>query len=184
MKNDAMPPAVYAKFIHAACSLLGRVTSGDAYVILGSKQWVLLDTTMREVGFHWSATIIWVKHMFVLGASKYHSRYEPLWYGWHGGSKSSFVGSRKLDDVWEIPRPRISPEQPTMKPIQLILRAIRNSSRRGALVYNPFLGSGSTMVAAEQAGRICAGVEIEPKFVAVCLERMANMGLKPKLLKP
>lgn len=183
MRNDALRPAAYAKFIETACGLWARVCSGDAYIVLGSEQWPVLDKAMRDAGFHWSATIIWVKDIFVLGRSKYHRRYEPLWYGWPVGSKSSFVGSRKLDDVWEIPRPRVSPEQATMKPIQLMLRAIRNSSRRGALVYDPFLGSGSTMVAAEQAGRICAGVEIEPKFVAVCLERMANMGLKPKLVR-
>jgi DNA modification methylase len=158
--------------------------AGDVYVILGSSEWPTLDGVMRATGYHWSATIIWVKDLFVLGRSKYHRRYEPLWYGWHSKSKSSYRGERDQDDVWEIPRPKTSDEHPTMKPVALPTKAIVNSSEPGDVVLDLFLGAGSTMVAAEQNGRICYGIEIEPKFVAVVLERMTEMGLKPVLQKP
>jgi len=69
-----------------------------------------------------------------------------------------------------------------MKPVELVARAVENSSQHGQLVYDPFLGSGTTMVAAETLGRICYGMEIEPKYVAVALERMAGMGLEPRVI--
>jgi len=136
---------------------------------------------MRAAGMHWSATVIWAKDIFVLGRSKYHRRYEPIWYGWPSKGKSSFCGLRNLDDVWEIPRPRTSEQHPTMKPVELVARAVRNSSEKRDSVFDPFLGSGTTMVAAEQTQRICYGIEIDPRFVAVTLQRMQDMGLKPKL---
>jgi DNA modification methylase len=68
-----------------------------------------------------------------------------------------------------------------MKPVELVARAIANSSQAGELAYDPFMGSGTTLVAAEQTGRLCYGCEIEPKYVAVALERLSQMGLEPRL---
>jgi DNA modification methylase len=181
LANDALSAEDFAKFIGGFAGNLGNHLVGDLYCVLGASEWPTLDTQLRGAGFHWSATIIWVKDLFVLGRSKYHRRYEPIWYGWHSKSKSSFCGSRDLDDVWEIPRPRISDEHPTMKPIELVARAIRNSSERAGIVVDPFCGSGTTMVAAQTLGRSCYAIELEPKYVAVALQRLADMGLAPKL---
>ena len=125
--------------------------------------------SLRGGGLHWSATIIWVKDIFVLGRSKYHRRYEPIWYGWR--DKSSFNGKRDVDDVWEIPRPKRSEEHPTMKPIALCVKAIENSSVKDGIVYDPFGGSGSTLIACEQLNRKCMMMEIEPKYVDVIIKR-------------
>jgi DNA modification methylase len=155
-------------------STFAENVDGDVYCVLGASEWPRLDLHMRERGFHWSATIIWVKDIFVLGRSKYHRRYEPIWYGWHSTCKSSFNGARDLDDVWEMKRPKRSEEHPTMKPIELVEMAITNSSVIDDTIFDPFLGSGTTMVAAENLGRICYGMEISPDYCAVVLQRMQD----------
>jgi DNA modification methylase len=145
--------------------------AGDVYCVLGASEWPRLDQTLRAQGFHWSATIIWVKDVFVLGRSKYHRRYEPLWYGWHEKGKSSFLDRRDVDDVWEIPRPKRSEEHPTMKPVLLPTRAILNSSLAGDIVVDPFGGSGSRLIAAEQTSRRAYVMELEPIYCSVIVQR-------------
>ena len=108
------------------------------------------DGLLRSSGLHWSGTIIWAKDSFVLGRSNYHRRFEPIWYGWNQKAKSSYCAGRDQDDVWEIARPKVSEEHPTMKPVALPARAISNSSVIGDVIYEPFAGGGSTMIAAEQ----------------------------------
>ena len=181
LQNDSMPQTDFAFFLAAAAQTIAQFTGGDVYCVMGCEQWPTIDAALRAVDLHWSATIIWVKDLFVLGRSKYHRRYEPIWYGWPSAGNSSFDGGRDLDDVWEIARPRTSEEHPTMKPVELYKRAIANSSAHKALVFDPFAGSGTIFVAAEQTGRVANGCEIDPKYVAVALERMSDMGLKPKL---
>jgi len=116
--------------------------------------------------------LIWMKDQFVLGGGHYHYRHEHIFYGWKG--KSSWQGSRTLDSVWEVPRPKASPEHPTMKPVALNEMAIQNSSQQGAIVADPFLGAGSTLIACEKLDRICYGMEIEPRYVQVTIERWQN----------
>lgn len=181
MQNDSLSPMDFQTFLSAFATLMAVHSAGDLYCVLSSREWPTLDRQLRNCGYHWSTTIIWVKDIFVFGNSKYHSRYEPLWYGWHENSKSSFTGARDLDDVWEISRPRRSEEHPTMKPVELVTRAILNSSGKNDIVCDPFLGSGTTMISAQNTERACYGMEIDPKYVAVCLERIKEMGLKPLL---
>ena len=107
----------------------------------------------------------------MLGRSHYHYRHEQIWYGWLAGGTSSFMGDRKQDSVFECQRPSRSDDHPTMKPVELVARMVQNSSGRGDGVYDPFLGSGTTMIAAEQLGRRCYGIEIEPVFVDVAVQR-------------
>jgi len=183
LQNDSMKQVDFDSFLTRIGYTIASSCNGDSYCVMGCEQWPAIDGALRRAGMHWSATVIWAKDVFVLGRSKYQRRYEPIWYGWNTKGKSTFCGLRDLDDVWEIPRPRASNEHPTMKPVELVGRAIRNSSKPGDSVFDPFLGSGTTMVAAEQTERTCYGVEIDPRFVAVTLERMSQMGLKPKLEK-
>lgn len=182
LENDSMSSVDFADFIGKAAVVLARHCEGDVYCVLGASEWPTLDSELRKAGFHWSATIIWVKDIFVLGRSKYHRRYEPIWYGWNKDGKSSFNGRRDLDDVWEIDRPRVSEEHPTMKPVELVQRAIENSSNSGDIVFDPFIGGGSTLVASEQLGRVCFSADIAPKYVAVTLERWSTMTGKTPVL--
>ena len=171
LENDDLSDADYTAFLSAFIRNLRGAVTGDVYCVLGAAQWPTLDACLRAEGYHWSATVIWVKDIFVLGRSKYHRRYEPIWYGWHGSGKSSFAGDRKQDDVWEFARPRRSEEHPTMKPVELVARAIENSSQAGDLVFDPFVGSGTTIIACEQLGRGRRAVEIAPRYCDVVVRR-------------
>ena len=171
LRNDDLSPERFEAFLSGFIAALLPVLDGDLYCVLGASEWPTLDRCLREAGFHWSATVIWVKDAFVLGRSKYHRRYEPLWYGWREQGASSYCAGRDQDDVREIPRPRRSEEHPTMKPVALPARAIAHSSRRGQVVYDAFLGAGSSLLAAEQLERRCYGIELEPAFVDVCVMR-------------
>jgi DNA modification methylase len=178
LKNDSLPPEQFQKFLDGFISAVGDHVTGDIYCVLGASEWPRLDATLRAHDYHWSATIIWVKDVFVLGRSQYHRRYEPLWYGWKNKGKSSFNGKRDLDDVWEIPRPKRSEEHPTMKPVELPLRAIQNSSLSNQIVLDPFGGAGSTLIAAEQTGRRAYLMEIDPLYCDVIVQRWESFSGK------
>jgi DNA modification methylase len=186
LENDDLSPEDFRAFLQGFMRPLAQYLTGDLYCVLGASEWPTLDSCLRAEGFHWSATVIWVKDQFVLGRSKYHRRYEPIWYGWHAKSKSSFSDSagRDKDDVWEIPRPRVSEEHPTMKPVELVERAVRYSSELGDTVFEPFGGSGTTLIACERTNRKARVVEVEPKYVNVIISRWeAETGKTAKLLE-
>ena len=133
------------------------------------------DLTLRQC-------IVWVKDRFVFGRQDYHWRHESILYGWRDGAPHYFIDDHTQDTVWEIERPTTSEQHPTMKPVELGARAIRNSSVVGTMAFDGFLGSGTTVIAAEQTGRLCYGCDVEPKYIAVTLERMQDMGLEPRLV--
>lgn len=156
---------------------------GALYLVFGD--------VIRAVGWRFHQTLIWVKDSMVLGHSDYHFKHEPIYYGFLPGDGrpgrgnhdgSHWYGDHSQTSVLFYDRPKRSEEHPTMKPPNLVAYCIGNSSVSGGAVIDPFLGSGTTMVAAEQTGRLCYGMDIEPKYVAVALERMAGMGLEPRLV--
>jgi len=162
--NDAMDPAAWEAFVRGfARTILGSV-DGAIYVCMSSKELPLLSRVLQEEGGHWSDFIIWRKDRFVLGRADYQRAYEPIWYGWREGVKRHWDGGRDQDDVWDIPRPSDSPLHPTTKPLPLIERDLGNSSEPGALVLDPFMGSGSTLIACERTGRVSAGIELDPRY--------------------
>jgi DNA modification methylase len=136
-----------------------------------------------EGGFDFRHLLVWAKQQFVIGMSDYHYRHEPILYGWRLDGPHYFVTDRSQSTIFEVDKPHVSDLHPTTKPVELIARMIRNSSRPKEIVYDPFLGSGSTILAADQLDRVGYGVEIDPGYVAVALERLAHLGLSPKLIK-
>jgi DNA modification methylase len=125
--------------------------------------------------------VVWVKDVFVMGRSDFHYQHEFLLYGWKPGGKRVKPTDRKQSTVWEVPRPKASREHPTMKPVELVARALRFSTQPGSMVLDPFLGSGTTLIACEQLDRVCYGIEIEPRYVDVVVERWQNLtGKKAK----
>jgi len=170
LKNDDLG-ADFGSFLQAWAKAVLPCIEGDIYCVMGCGEWPTIDAALRGAGIHWSATIVWVKDMFVLGRSNYHRRFEPIWYGWPEKGRSSFRGGRDLDDVWEVPRPRKSDEHPTMKPVDLVVRAVNNSSRRGDLVLDSFGGAGATLLACETLKRRCAMIELEPGYCDVIVKR-------------
>ena len=126
---------------------------------------------LTDAGLAVRQTLIWVKDRFVLGHSDYHYRHEPLLYGWRDGASHAFRGDRTQDSVWEIARPVRNENHPTVKPVELVERAIRNSCAPGDTVADPFVGSGTTIIAAEKSERRCLAMEIDPRYAQVAIER-------------
>jgi DNA modification methylase len=142
----------------------------------------------EHVGWKLVQTLVWVKDVMVLGHADYHYKHEPLIYGRAPGAPGRrgrggefWYGDHAQVSVFEIPRPRANVEHPTMKPVELVTAMLRNSAPVGGLVYEPFSGSGTTMAASESIGRVCNALELDPKYVAVALERMSAAGLTPTL---
>ena len=169
--NDSMDPIAWETFVRAWARTLLASVDGALYVCMSSKEMPLVSRVLAEEGGHWSDTLIWAKDRFVLGRADYQRSYEPIWYGWREGASHHWCGDRDQGDVWEIARPSDAPLHPTMKPLLLMERAIANSSKAGDLVLDAFLGSGSTLVACERTGRICAGIEVDPVYADVVLGR-------------
>ena len=131
----------------------------------------------------WKHTLVWVKNVIVMGRADYHYRHESIFYGWTPGAAHQPPADRKQDSVWEVDKPRANKEHPTMKPVELITRAIQNSSRVGEIVLDSFGGSGSTLIAAEQTKRKARLIELDPKYCDVIVKRWENLtGLKAELV--
>ena len=171
IKNDSMEPEAWETFCRGWARSLVTYVDGALYICMSTKEWPTVSRILAEAGGHWSTTLIWEKDRFVLGRSDYQRSYEPLWYGWREGAKRHFAGGRDQGDVWRIERPSDSPLHPTTKPLPLVERAIENSSQSGDVVLDLFLGSGSTLVAAERTGRVCVGMELDPHYCSMVLAR-------------
>jgi DNA modification methylase len=169
--NDALDAAAWEAFCGAWARQLISQVSGALYVCMSSKEWPTLDRILREAGAHWSDTLIWAKERFVMGRADYQRGYEPVWYGWREGAERHWCGARDQSDVWQVARPAASDLHPTTKPLALVERAIENSSQPGDAVLDLFLGSGTTLIACERTGRVCYGLELDPRYVDIAVAR-------------
>ena len=145
--------------------------NGAVYVAMSSSELDTLQAAFRAAGGKWSTFIIWAKNTFTLGRSDYQRQYEPILYGWPEGATRHWCGDRDQGDVWHFNKPRVNDLHPTMKPVELVERAIRNSSRPGDVVLDPFGGSGTTLIAAEKSGHQARLIELDPKYVDVIVRR-------------
>ena len=169
--NDSMEPGQWEAFCRGwATNLIGCV-DGALYICMSTREWPVVSRVLEEAGGHWSDTIIWAKDLFTLGRADYQRQFEPIWYGWRAEAKRYWCGDRDQGDVWQIPRPSDSHLHPTMKPLALVERAIENSSRPGDVVLDLFLGSGTTLIAAERTGRSCRAVDLDPRYVDIAVAR-------------
>jgi DNA modification methylase len=170
LRNDNLG-SEFGDFLSAACEALLRVSQGAIYVCMSSSELHRLHPAFTAAGGHWSTYIMWVKHTFTLGRSDLQRQYEPILYGWREGSAHYWCGARDQGDVWFVDKPRVNDLHPTMKPVELIERALGNSSRKGQLVLDPFAGSGSTVIACEKMERHACLMEIDPRYVDVIVRR-------------
>jgi DNA modification methylase len=138
---------------------------------------------LNTSGFNFRHLLVWIKNQFVIGMADYHCRFEVVLYGWLCDGAHYWAGGRSQDNVFEIDRPHVSDLHATTKPVELVERMIANSSRPTEGIYDPFCGSGTTLVACERLGRIGYGVEIDPAYAAVILERLSSLNLKPELVE-
>jgi DNA modification methylase len=164
----------FGDFLLAACQCMLSASRGPLYVCMSSSELHRLYTAFTEAAGHWSTYIIWAKNTFTLGRSDYQRQYEPILYGWPEDKKHFWCGDRNQGDVWFVDKPHANDLHPTMKPVELVERAIENSSRRGNLVLDPFAGSGSTVIACENLSRRARLIEIDPGYADVIVRRWQN----------
>jgi len=168
--NDNLGDGFY-DFLLAALTQMVAHCRGGIYVAMSSSELDVLQAAFRAAGGKWSTFIIWAKNTFTLGRADYQRQYEPILYGWPEGAQRHWCGDRDQGDVWNIKKPQKNDLHPTMKPVELVERAIRNSSRPGNVVLDPFGGSGTTLIAAEKSGRVARLIELDPKYVDVIVRR-------------
>lgn len=168
--NDNLGDGFY-DFLLAALTPTVAHCRGGIYVAMSSSELDVLQSAFRAAGGKWSTFIIWAKNTFTLGRADYQRQYEPILYGWPEGAQRHWCGDRDQGDVWNIKKPQKNDLHPTMKPVELVERAIRNSSRPGNVVLDPFGGSGTTLIAAEKSGRLARLIELDPKYADVIVRR-------------
>ena len=161
----------FGAFLSRSCVAILAVAGGAIYISMGSSELHTLYKAFTEAGGHWSTYVIWVKNHFTLGRSDLQRQYEPILYGWKKGGPHYFCGKRNLSDIWCIDKPHVNDLHPTMKPVELIERAILYSSRKGDLVLDPFSGSGSTGIACHKTGRRARLIELDPGYVDTTILR-------------
>jgi DNA modification methylase len=172
--NDALGED-FGALLYDACVNILTLTKGAVYICMSSSELDRLQKAFREAGGKWSTFVIWAKNTFTLGRSDYQRQYEPILYGWKNGADHYWCGARDQGDVWFIDKPAKNDLHPTMKPVELVERAIRNSSKSRDIVLDPFGGSGTTLIAAERAGRRARLVELDPKYVDVIVARWQDL---------
>jgi DNA modification methylase len=147
------------------------VTKGAIYICMSSSELDTLQKAFRDAGGKWSTFVIWAKNTFTLGRADYQRQYEPILYGWKDGADHYWCGARDQGDVWLFDKPHKNDLHPTMKPVALVERAIRNSSKSRDIVLDLFGGSGTTMIAAERTGRRARLLELDPGCCDVVVQR-------------
>ena len=182
IQNDDLGAGFY-DFLRDACANMLAVSKGAIYICMSSSELHTLFRAFTEAGGHWSTFIIWAKNHFTLGRSDYQRQYEPILYGWPQGTPHYWCGDRDQGDVWFVDRPAVNDLHPTMKPVELVEKAIRNSSKRGGVVFDPFGGSGSTLIASETTGRRARLIELDPRYVDVIVKRWEDYSGKKASLE-
>jgi DNA modification methylase len=161
-----------------------KLFAGDvAYVWHAGVHAAEVAAGLEGAGFRIRGQIIWLKQHFALSRGDYHWKHEPCWYAVREGKSSGWNGDRTQSTVWEVPnlnpiggsRDEEATGHSTQKPVEVMQRPIRNNTRRGEIVYDPFLGSGTTLVAAEASGRLCYAMELDPRYVDLSVRRWQQL---------
>ena len=173
----------FGSFLLAACANVLAVTKGGIYVCMSSSELHTLHQAFTAAGGHWSTFVIWAKSSFTMGRSDYQRQYEPILYGWKEGSKHFWCGDRNQADIWFVKKPHVNDLHPTMKPVELVGRAVVNSSKSRDTVLDPFGGAGSTLIACEIHGRQARVIELEPKYCDVIVRRYEEFSGKAATLE-
>jgi len=163
--------AAFGQFLLDSVTNMLTVTKGALYICMSTREIPTLHDAFEKAGGKWSDYLVWAKHMFTMGGSDYQRQYEPILYGWKQGNDHYWCGARDQGNVWFIKKPSRNTLHPTMKPIELVERALKNSSKSHDIVLDSFGGSGSTLIACEKLGRQCRMLELDPKYVDVIVKR-------------
>lgn len=173
IKNDNMENDKFYQFLFNSFVNMEQAMADDAsiYVFHADTEGLNFRKAFQDAGFYLSGCCIWKKPSLVLGRSPYQWQHEPCLYGWKKKGKHKWYAGRKETSVWEFEKPKKNADHPTMKPIALLAYPIKNSSMTNSLVLDPFAGSGSTLIACEQTGRVCYAIELDEKYCDVIVKR-------------
>ena len=173
IQNDNLPDAEFYDFLLSAfrCMQANLADDGSIYVWHADTKGLIFRKAYEDAGFYLSGCCIWKKNTLVLGRSPYQWIHEPCLFGWKKGGKHQWYADRKQVTVWEYDKPKSSPDHPTTKPVTLMAYPMKNSTMTNGIVLDPFLGSGSTLIACMETDRICRGIELDPKFVDCIVKR-------------
>ncbi|MDR1208450.1 MAG: DNA modification methylase [Holosporales bacterium] len=177
----------FQAFLDTVCDQILSRTRGAIYVFMAVNQLTTLQSAFEKFGGHIENWLVWAKGHFAVGKTHYHHQFEPILYGWNKGCRDYrhpfWCGDTTQSDVWNVAKNDSNPLHPTMKPVALIERAIKNSSQKGDSVLDPFGGSGTTLIAAEHLDRKAFLVELEPRYVDVTIQRWQNLTGKQAILE-
>ena len=173
IKNDSMPNKEFREFLKKAFTTAAEnIKSGASFYIWhADSEGFNFRAACFDAGLQIRQCLIWNKQSMVIGRQDYQWKHEPCLYGWRDGGAHVWYGDRKQTTVLNFDRPIASAEHPTMKPVDLFAYQLENSTKRGDIVLDPFLGSGTTIIAAEKLGRICYGVELDPHYCDIIVSR-------------
>lgn len=173
IKNDNMENDKFYQFLFNSFVNMEQAMADDAsiYVFHADTEGLNFRKAFQDAGFYLSGCCIWKKPSLVLGRSPYQWQHEPCLYGWKKKGKHKWYAGRKETSVWEFEKSKKNADHPTMKPIALLAYPIKNSSMTNSLVLDPFAGSGSTLIACEQTGRVCYAIELDEKYCDVIVKR-------------
>lgn len=173
IQNDNLPDAEFYDFLLSAfrCMQANLADDGSIYVWHADTKGLIFRKAYEDAGFYLSGCCIWKKNALVLGRSPYQWIHEPCLFGWKKGGKHQWYADRKQVTVWEYDKPKSSPDHPTTKPVTLMAYPMKNSTMTNGIVLDPFLGSGSTLIACMETDRVCRGIELDPKFVDCIVKR-------------
>lgn len=173
IQNDNMENDKFYQFLFDAFQNMEKAMTDDAsiYVFHADTEGLNFRKAFSDAGFYLSGTCIWKKQSLVLGRSPYQWKHEPCLYGWKKKGRHQWYSDRKQTTIWEFDKPKKNGDHPTMKPIPLIAYPIKNSSMSNCIILDPFGGSGSTLIACEQLGRICHTIELDEKYCDVIVKR-------------
>ena len=181
IQNDSIKGEEFYQFLLSAMQNMASVleSGGAAYVFHADTEGLNFRRAFVDAGFHLAGCCIWVKNSLVLGRSDYQWQHEPVLYGFLQNGKHRWYSDRKQTTIWNFDKPKRNKNHPTSKPLDLLAYPIGNSTQTNAVVIDTFGGSGSTLMACEQTGRICCTMELDEKYASVILRRYVEDGGDP-----
>lgn len=185
IKNDNMSDNQFYEFLKKVFENMYSVTKEGAsiYVFHADTEGLNFRKAFKDAGYKLAECLIWKKDCFVMGRQDYQWQHEPILYGWKEGAAHYFINDRTQSTILEFDRQKQSTLHPTMKPIDLIAKLIKNSSKENDIILDLFGGSGSTIIAAEQLNRNCYTMELDPKYCDVIVKRWETLTNKEAILE-
>ena len=173
ISGDRMSDDQFRDFLAKTFASYRRIVKPEAslYVCHPSSWQREFQNALEAAGFNIRCQIIWAKNTFAWGFGRYKFQHEPIFYCHVKGESDAWYGNKSQSTLWQENKPAANRLHPTMKPVELMVRALSNSSRPGDIVLEPFSGSGSTVIACQRTGRLCRAIEIDPGYVDVAVQR-------------